>query len=82
MMTDNIDQTEEDIVTGVDLVEGTLVFKRHGGSTLEVPVGTSGPLASLRVNADFNDTPTCCSTFDSAPRRRPTRSPTCTGSPP
>src|SRR5690242_3929561 len=35
-MEDHVDQTEEDVVTGVDLVDGVLEFRRHDGSVLRV----------------------------------------------
>lgn len=30
-----IDQTSEDVVTGVEVVDGVLTFRRHDGTTLE-----------------------------------------------
>lgn len=32
MAEDHVDQTSEDVVTGIDVVEGVLTFRRHDGS--------------------------------------------------
>lgn len=46
-----IDQTEEDIVTGVDVVEGVLTFRRHDGSEVTYSLPESLPTVDPAVDA-------------------------------
>lgn len=56
---DKVDQTSGDVVTGVDIVDGVLVLKRHDGSEEQVVLGDllENPIASAGQAAVVTTTP-------------------------